>query len=149
MKARTLAAAILLGCLAIPAVAAERGTAEEAQALVARAIALYQAEGEAAFAAMTVPSTEFVDRDLYIFVIGPDNRVVAHGFSLERIGLDVTTMIDDAANPYGVALIEDATAEGAWVDYRREDPLTGLVEEKSSWVVGYDGYVFGSGIYRP
>ncbi|MEX1108956.1 MAG: cache domain-containing protein [Dongiaceae bacterium] len=149
MKASTLAAAILLGCLAAPGLAAERGTAEEAQALVARAIALYQQEGEAAFAAMTVPSTEFVDRDLYIFVIGRDNRVVGHGFALERIGLDVTTLIDDAGNPYGVALIEDATAEGAWVDYRREDPLTGLVESKSSWVVRYDGYVFGCGIYKP
>ena len=32
-----------------------RGTAEEAQALVARAIAAYDAEGDAAFAAMDLP----------------------------------------------------------------------------------------------
>ncbi|MEX2202359.1 MAG: cache domain-containing protein [Dongiaceae bacterium] len=149
MKPSILAATILLGCLAMPALAADRGTAEEAQAMVARAIALYDRDGEAAFTAMTLPNTEFVDRDLYIFVIGSENRVVAHGASLERIGLDVTTLIDDTGNPYGVALVEEATAEGAWVDYRREDPLSGLVEDKSSWVVRHDGYVFGCGIYRP
>jgi signal transduction histidine kinase len=149
MKPLTLAATILMGCLAMPALAADRGTAEEAQAMVARAIALYDQEGEAAFAAMTMPSTDFVDRDLYIFVIGPDNRVVAHGASLERIGLDVTTLIDDTGNPYGVALVEEATAEGVWVDYRREDPLTGVIESKSSWIVRHDEYVFGCGIYKP
>jgi signal transduction histidine kinase len=149
MKPMILAATFLLGCLSMPALAADRGTAEEAQALVARAIALYEQEGAASFAAMTAPSTDFVDRDLYIFVIGPDNRVVAHGASLERIGLDVTTLIDDTGNPYGVALVEEATSEGVWVDYRREDPLTGLVEPKSSWIVRHDDHVFGCGIYKP
>ena len=139
---------LVISALAPSALAGEhRGTAEEAQAMVARAIALYDATGETAFAAMTVPSTVFVDRDLYIFVIGPDNRVVAHGLSIERIGIDVTTLIDDAANPYGVALVEEATADGVWVDYRRQDPLTWAIEPKSSWVVRHDGYVFGCGIY--
>ena len=149
MKPLILAATFLLGCLAMPALAADRGTADEAQAMVARAIALYEQEGAASFAAMTAPSTDFVDRDLYIFVIGPDKRVVAHGASLERIGVDVTTLIDDTGNPYGIALVEDATAEGVWVDYRREDPLTGMIESKTSWIVRHDDHVFGCGIYRP
>ena len=70
------------------AVAAERATAEEAQAMVARAIAAYKAEGKTVFTKMTAPSTEFRDRDLYVFVIGPDHKVVAHGLDATRIGRD-------------------------------------------------------------
>ena len=41
-----------------------------------------------------------------------------------------------------------ATTNGAWVDYRWEDPLTGKVVPKSSWVVLHNGYIFGCGIYK-
>ncbi|MEX1108954.1 MAG: hypothetical protein WEC00_08600, partial [Dongiaceae bacterium] len=65
---------------------AERGSAGEAKDMVERAIDTYDAEGTGSFAAMTAPSTEFVDRDLYIFVFDPNHRVVAHGTNAELIG---------------------------------------------------------------
>lgn len=57
--------------LALPAMAQERGTAREAQAMVERAIALYDAVGMAkALRQITLdPVPEFRDRDLYLFVI--------------------------------------------------------------------------------
>jgi cytochrome c len=69
--------------------AADRGTEAQAKALVAKAIAAFDAKGKSAFAEMTAPSTSFVDRDLYIFVIGPDHKTVAHGAAANRVGLDV------------------------------------------------------------
>jgi len=117
--------------------------------MVARAIAAYNAEGEAAFAAMTAPSQTFVDRDLYIFVVGPDARVVAHGADASRMGLDVTGITDADGFAYGQAILDVATPEGVWLDYKREDPLTGLVEEKSSWLRRHGAYIFGCGIYTP
>ena len=67
---------VLLLMLCNTAIAAEmRGTGEEAQALVAKAIAAYDAKGPEAFADMMPPSSEFRDRDLYMFVIGPDKRI--------------------------------------------------------------------------
>jgi cytochrome c len=124
-----------------------RGTAEEAKAMVARAIAAYDEKGEAVFADITAPSTMFIDRDLYVFVVGPDRRNVAHGADAGRVGVDLSTAVDVDGKPYGQEFFAKATEEGAWVDYKWKDPLTGQVQPKSSWVVRHDGYIFGCGIY--
>ena len=73
---------MLVLALAAPAAAGDnRGSAEEAQDMVARAIAYYDEMGaEAAVARFNAdPAPEFLDRDLYIFVVGPEGTVVAHG----------------------------------------------------------------------
>jgi hypothetical protein len=75
-----------IGFLAGMALAADRGTEAQAKALVAKAIATYDAKGKSVFSEMTAPSTAFTDRDLYIFVIGPDHKTVAHGFDATRAG---------------------------------------------------------------
>lgn len=147
-----VAAALLIGltaCAGDRSDVSSRGSALEAQAMVARAIASYASDGEAAFADMTAPSDEFVDRDLYIFVVGPDGTVVAHGADATRIGVDVATLTDVDGFAYGQAILDSATPEGVWLDYKREDPISGAIEPKSSWLRLYDGYVFGCGIYRP
>lgn len=132
-----------------PAAAQTSGTAEEAKALVAKAIALFKEQGTEAFATMNRPDGGFVDRDLYIFVIGPDNKVVAHATDPSRLGRDLMTTTDADGKPFGREMIEAATAAGGWVDYKWRNYLTGQVEPKSSWVVKADGYIFGCGIYRP
>jgi cytochrome c len=141
-----LAAALLI----IPAAGGqERGTPDEAKALVAEAIALFDAEGPTrAFATFNDPEGEFRDRDLYVFVIAPDNTVVAQGADPIRVGIDVTTLEDSQGRPYGQLILDNATATGAWVDYIRLDPLTNKDLPKSSWVVAHRGYVFGVGVYR-
>ena len=139
---------LLIGCaISCGAVAAERATADEAQAMVARAIKAYKTEGKTAFNKMTAPSTEFRDRDLYVFVIGPDHKVVAHGLDAKRIGHDVTTFVDPDGKAYGKEFIAKANESGSWVDYKFRDPLTDKVLRKSSWIRLYDGYIFGAGIY--
>ena len=126
-----------------------RGTAEQAQAMVARAIAAFDARGEAAFAAMSPPSTEFRDRDLYIFVIGSDNRTVAHGLDTGQIGRDLAQMVDVTGKAFGQEMIDRADEDGVWVDYTWRDPLGGRQAQKTSWVVRHGGYLFGCGIYKP
>ena len=126
-----------------------RGTAEEAQALVARAIAAFDAQGTAAFAAMSPPATEFRDRDLYVFVIGPDNIVLANGQDASRIGRDLSETVDATGKAIGTEMIEKASEEGAWVDYVWRDPLTETNVHKTSWIVRHDGYIFGCGVYKP
>ena len=126
-----------------------RGTAEEAQAMVARAISAYEAQGEASFAAMSPPSTEFRDRDLYVFVIGPDHLVVVNGQDASRVGLDLEQTVDSTGKPFGKEMIEKANEQGSWIDYVWRDPLTQKDVQKSSWIVRHDGYIFGCGIYKP
>ncbi len=125
----------------------ERGSAGEAQALVARAIEAYDANGVASFADMTAPNTGFVDRDLYVFVFDPNHRLVAHGANAELIGDDATVLVDANGVPFGNTMIVTADEDGEWVDYTWIDPLTGNEVPKSSFVVLHDGYIFGSGIY--
>ena len=50
---------------------------------------------------------------------------------------------------FGVEFIEKATPEGVWVDYIWRDPISNKDVAKSSWVVAHQGYVFGTGIYKP
>jgi cytochrome c len=133
-----------------PGHAQEHGTREQAQAMVAKAIALYDAKGKAAFEVMDQgAATGFRQEDLYIFVIGtgPDARVVAHGLDRQRIGAVVAALTDSRGQAYGKDLLAGATAEGAWVDYVRTNPQSGKEEPKSSWVVFHDGYIFGCGVY--
>ena len=148
-----LRALLLIGLLAggaVGAAAEERGTAEEAKALVARAITLYREKGaETAFAIMNRPDGGFRDHDLYIFVYGPDRTVVVQAADPTRIGLRGDFVRDVDGKYYGKESMDAATPEGVWVDYRRANPANGQVERKSSWLVRVDGYVFGCGIYKP
>jgi signal transduction histidine kinase len=148
-----LRALLVIGLLAggaTVAVAEERGTADEAKAMVAKAIALYREKGApAAFAIMNSPDGGFRDHDLYIFAYGPDRKVVVQAADASRIGLDADSVSDVDGKHYGTESMAAATPEGVWVDYRRANPATGQIEQKSSWLVRVDGYIFGCGIYKP
>jgi signal transduction histidine kinase len=144
-----LATAAALIVSTAPALSADRGTAEEAQNMVRRAVEAYMDKGKDAFGQITAPSTTFRDKDLYVFVIGADLRIVAHGFDPKRIGVDVSTLKDPDGKEYGKEFLAKASAEGAWVDYKFKDPNSGEVLPKSSWVVLHDGFIFGCGIYKP
>ncbi len=148
---RALLGLLAAGLIAVPfagSLAGERGTPEEAQAMVAKAVAAYGEKSAAVFAEITAPSTAFRDRDLYVFVIGSDHEIVAHGADAKRIGIDVTTLKDPDGKEYGKELVATASASGAWVDYKFKDPLSGNIAQKSSWVVLHDGFIFGCGVYK-
>ena len=127
-----------------------RGTADEAKALVADAIAYYDESGrEAAFAAIEDKDGVFVDHDLYIFVYGPGRTIVAHGADVALNGTPVDTLIDINGKPFGAALMDGATEEGVWIEYTWYDPVSRELHPKSSWVMRHDAHVFGAGIYLP
>jgi signal transduction histidine kinase len=146
-----LALALVLGLLTpILSTAADRGTAAEAKALVAKAIALYDRQGrEKAFAAIQDPKGGFVDRDLYVFVFGPKRTIVAHGGDPALVGTDADSLVGGGGVHFGTKFMDESTATGSWIDYRWKDPASGKVLAKSSWVVRHDGYIFGAGIYKP
>ena len=147
---RRLAAALLLTFAAPAAAGGDRGTAEEAQDMVARAIAYYDEMGaEAAFAKFNNnPAPEFLDRDIYIFVGGRDDGMVAHAVNPSLLGVRYSSFVDADGRRFGEEMRNAVTPDGVWVDYRFKNPTTGEVEQKSSWAVLHDGYIFGVGIYR-
>ena len=143
--------------LASPALAdkhaQKRGTPAEAQAMVAKAVALFEEAGmKAAFDRFTNrPGADFKHLDLYIFVLKAEEgaRIVAHAQTRSLIGTKATTLIDPNGLNIGRAALEKATAKGAWVDYGWKDPLTGKTVPKSSWAVRHKGFIFGCGIHKP
>jgi cytochrome c len=125
-----------------------RGTADEAKAMVAKAIDAFDKDATAAFATITAPNKTYVDRDLYVFVFDKE-KIVAHGFDEKLVGTEADTLVDVNGKMFGVEFLEKATPEGVWVDYVWRDPITGKDVAKSSWVVAHKDYVFGTGIYKP
>jgi len=60
------------------AFASEYGTAEEARAMLQKAIASLKNDEAKALAAFNNKESEFRDRDLYVFCGGPDGKLTAH-----------------------------------------------------------------------
>lgn len=136
--------------LSAPALAQERGSAEEARELVTRAIAYYDAQGrDAAFRAFEAADSDFKRKDLYIFVYGPERTIVSHGADPSLVGRPGDSFVDVDGVRFGTMFLDDSVPEGSWMDYKWQDPVSGEVLQKSSWIVRHDAYVFGAGFYKP
>ena len=90
----------------------KRGTPTQAQAMVAKAVALFDRDG--AKAALdrfnNRPAPEFKHPDLYIFVVkaGKGARIVAHAQTSLLIGTNATTLIDPDGFNIGRAVLANA-----------------------------------------
>jgi methyl-accepting chemotaxis protein len=126
-----------------------QGTADEAHALVTRAVALFERRGAACLAEISDAANGYADRDMYVFAW--DRGLVYHAFAgkpynvgktgAQILGTDVTQLTRD--------VWAAAAQGGGWVDYDFLNPATGLVAPKRSFVVPVrDDLVLGCGIYR-
>lgn len=138
--------------LGATACAAERGSADEAAALVKKAVAYLKANGkEKAFAEFNNPKGQFVDRDLYIFVYGMDgtNLAIGNGNASKMVGKNLIEMRDADGRYIIKGFIELLNAKGkGWYDYKWPNPVTKAVEQKSSYVEKVDDMIVGAGIYK-
>lgn len=132
--------------------AAERGSADEAAAMVEHVVTLFDAEGiEAVIAAVGDPSNAtFRDRDLYVIVGELGGNLVAHGANSALVGRNLDGMKDANGVLVGVELQKTAREDGAgWVDYVWPNPATKKIESKSTRVVRLgDSHYAGVGIYK-
>ena len=152
MSARPLsraAAAMALASLLWtgPAPAQDYGSLEEAQAMAEQAVALFHSDGaEAAFTAFnTAPA--FHDRDLYVFVIDTDGTMAAHGANETLRGRNILDLRDPSGSLFVREFLD--VEEADWVAYQWQNPQTGLVEHKTSYIVNVGDYVIGVGAYQP
>ena len=80
MKRIVLACVIILFVVVGFVCAQDRGTAEEAKAMLDKAIAFYKVNGpEKAFETFNDPKGPFVNKDLYVFAVDLNGKVLAHG----------------------------------------------------------------------
>ena len=134
------------------AMAAVRGTPEEAMALVKKAAMYLKAHGkDKAFAEFNDTKGQFVDRDLYIFVydLKGTNLAIGNGRSDKMVGKNLYDMRDVDGVYLIKAFIDTANANGkGWVDYRWPNPRTDVMERKSSYVMKAGDMLIGCGAYK-
>ena len=132
--------------------AAEFGTAEEAKAMVAKAIAFYKANGKEKFLAEVSLGAkgQFVDRDLYIVPYSIEGIRLAHPYNPKFVGGSVLDAVDFDGKEYGKEEVALIKAKGSgWVDYKYTDPTTKKLANKSFYVEKIDDQIFvGCGIYK-
>ena len=126
------------------------GTANDAQQLVEKGIALIAAQGrEKAFAEFLNPNGEFVKRDLYLFVYDTNGKVLAHGGNPSLVGKSMIDAKDASGKPFIRERIEIAKkVGGGWQDYMFNNPESNMVESKTSFIRGYQDMIIGCGIYK-
>lgn len=102
----------------------------------------------------TFKQSAWMSGDYYIFVLGPDDRLICHS-NAQLIGEPASSVIDVNGTHVGDALVAAAaSAEGhGWVDYVWPRPGTTIPVPKSTYVTrvtGPDGkrYVVGAGGYN-
>jgi signal transduction histidine kinase len=153
MKALFGAAVLGLSMIAMssPVLAADKGSKEEAVAMVKKAVALIKSDGkEKAFAAISDPSnTTFHDRDLYIYVYDLNGVALAHGNNPKMVGKPLIGLKDNEGKPMIKEMVDLAKSKGSgWVDFKWPNPVTKAVEAKSGYVEKVDDMLVGSGIYQ-
>ena len=133
------------------ALAADKGTADEAVAMVGKAVALIKAEGrEKAFAAFSDPANKtFHDRDLYIYVYDLNGVALAHGNNPKMVGKSLIGLKDNEGKPLIKEMVDLAKTKGkGWVEYQWPNPTTKTVEQKAGYIEKVDDILVGSGVYK-
>lgn len=130
--------------------ASEQGTAEEAIAMVKKAVAYLKANGkEKAFAEFSNPKGQFIDRDLYILVLDSNIVMLAHGVNPKIIGKSLIETKDADGKPFAKQFYEIGATKGSgWVDYKWPNPVTKVIDQKSTYVEKVGDVLVACGIYK-
>ena len=118
-----------------------------AMTLVQGAVDLYKTEGrEAMIAYHNSPAS--IDGQWYVFITDENNSYLAHPVNPEFMGRDITQIPGIDGTLIG-AEIAMATEEGRWTEYLWPNPDTNKLEQKRTWSIRHDGYLFAAGYYEP
>jgi cytochrome c len=137
--------------LVVPGVvhAAERGTLQDAVAMVQKAKAYIKANGnERAYAEISNPRGQFVKGDIYIYVYDQNLKNLAHGGNQRLIGKDLADMKDSDGNYFNRGLLEAARKGGGTYQFKFLNPATHEIEEKTGYSEMVGDVMVGSGAYR-
>jgi signal transduction histidine kinase len=130
--------------------AGQTGTAEEAKAMLERAVAAVKADEAAALTAFTAGAQGFKDRDLYVFCgDAADGTTTAHGGDAAQVGQSMRDVTDKAGKKFGEEFYRVA-AEGEFnvVEYVWPRPGETEAVPKASYVTKVGDQICGVGYYK-
>lgn len=154
MKPFTSTAAAFVVCMAAVGAgwAATGTTAPEAKAMSEKALAHVKAVGvKKAFADFgDKGNAAWHDRDLYVFVMGFDGVMAAHGTNQALVGKNLGGMKDATGKEIDMERV--ARKGPGWIDYLWSNPETKKMQPKTTYLAPipkdlFDGYI-GVGAYK-
>lgn len=130
--------------------AQDRGSAEQAIAMVHKAIAKMKTSGrDSVIAEINAFSPDYRDRDLYVTVMDLKGRELAHGSNKKMQGVDLIDYKDQDGKLYIRTRIELAKSQGkGWQNYVFVNPVSKALEPKSMYFEKYEDLIVACGIYK-
>ncbi|MEK8034463.1 cache domain-containing protein [Ideonella sp. DXS29W] len=148
---RRVVLALAAVCIGGTAYGQDRGTKDEAKAMVDAALEHIKAVGEAqAYKDFTSDKAKWTKKDLYVMVYDGKGVNLAHGANEKLVGKDMSAMKDANGVAVVPSLVGVANKGGGWFDYDWPDPISKKIMAKSTYakkLPNGDGFV-GVGIYR-
>ncbi len=135
--------------LAMPAFAVDEfGSEKDAEAIVKKAVKHIASVGkDKAYGDFSTPA--WLDRDVYLVVLDPTGKVVAHGTNPKLIGKDFSGVKDVDGVPFTAQMVELTKTKGkGWTNYKFTDPVSKKVAAKSSYCERADQDAVCAGIYK-
>lgn len=149
---KNLCIALLLNLALAAGSFAATHTPEQAKSLVQKALAYIKENGaDQAYKAFNTPGGQFIDGDLYVFVVKFDYTFLAHGGNPKLIGKNLSDMQSADGKFVVKELVAIAKDKGqGWLDYQWANPETRKVQAKTSFVQRVPGTdtLVGAGIYK-
>ncbi|MDH3691484.1 MAG: cache domain-containing protein [Gammaproteobacteria bacterium] len=130
---------------------AESAEADEAKAMLDKAVDLFSKEGHVrAICAINTDRESFVKGELYVFVINLQGTIFAHSVDPYITGVSYKGVVDARGTPLGKNIIELATTKGEGsVEYFWPNYKTNEVEKKHTFIkhIKETDFVVGVGYY--
>ena len=122
---------------------------EDAKRWVEKAVAFYKTSGKRiALAEYTNPSGQFVQDEIYIFVLNARGTMLAHGVNERFVGEDFSELKDADGKSFIREILDMANSEGSgWVTYKWYNPVTKEVWPKTTYFRKVDDLIICSGVY--
>jgi biotin operon repressor len=128
----------------------QQGTAEEALALVERAVDYRRQCGsrDTFVRDLTQADKCFFDRDMYMFALDRHGTYLAFGGNPAKVGTRVQDIAGIDGDGLVDSIIQQASTEPGWVEYDITNPVSGRVQTKMSYVQQVDDVFIGCGVYK-
>ena len=151
MKTKLIAAVLLGAVVGTTAFAAERVTAQEAEAMVRKGVAYIKANPrDKAMADISDKHGQFVDRELYLTVYTLDGTARAHGANIKFVGKNMIDLRDGNGKEHIRERMEMAKTKNAfWQDFTFLNPVNKKIEPKKMYCEKVQDLVVCGGIYSP
>jgi len=128
----------------------EMATPEEAQAMSEAAAKVVNEKGEEAFPLFAAEDGEFQAKDLYVFCMDLEGKMLSHAKKPDLVGENLIDY-DKHGDKLFANMITVAKSEAGsgWVDYKWPYPGTEEITEKTSYVITNEkGFFCGVGAYK-